>query len=390
MMTIEAAKKMVRNQVELYRERLIDISHAIHDHPEVGFQERYAADLLVSTLTENGFTAEKGCCGVPTAFRAKKGRGKVAFAICAEYDALPEIGHACGHNIIAAAAVGAGLALLPLLDELDIELIIMGTPAEEGGGGKITLLERGGFAEVSAAMMVHPWSSATDRTDFTCLAVSNFEVRFTGKQAHASANPERGVNAADAMCIAQVAIGLLRQHFHLGEQVHGIVTNGGEAANIIPGHTTGHFMVRARTIEELTDLELRIRRCFEAGALATGSQLEITSLSPVYSQFHFDEDMARVYRANAEALGRVFDDDPSTAPSFSTDMANVSLAVPSIHPLIGISSLPALNHQPGFTEASSSKLADKAILDGATAMAWTIVDLSLDSTWRESHQRRRQ
>ncbi len=390
MITATTAKDVASHQVEQYSKKLIDISHSIHDHPELGFQERYAAELLEATLTENGFTVEEGCCGIPTAFRARMGQGKVAFAVCAEYDALPEVGHACGHNIIAATAVGTGIALAPLLDELDIELLIIGTPAEEGGGGKITMLDRGGFAGVSAAMMVHPWSSATDRTDFTCLAVSNFEVVFSGKQAHASANPEEGINAGDALCIAQVAIGLLRQHLRPGEQVHGIVTNGGEAPNIIPGHASGHFMIRARTIEELTNLEIRIHRCFEAGAVATGSQLEIAKLSPNYSQFKVDEEMARVYRANAEALGRVFDDDPTTAPSFSTDMANVSLALPSIHPLMGISSLPALNHQPGFTEASSSKLADKAVLDGAKAMAWTIIDLSLDPEWRVSHALRDQ
>jgi amidohydrolase len=299
-------------------------------------------------------------------------------AVCAEYDALPEIGHACGHNIIAATAVGAGLALADVAGDLGLTVRVLGTPAEEGGGGKVLMLERGAFAAVHAAMMVHPWSS--EHLSATCLAVAHFEVTFTGKEAHASAAPWKGVNAQDALTVAQVAIGLLRQQLPPGDQVHGVVVESTHAANIIPASVTARYMVRSLTMQGLTALRPRVEACFEAGARATGCALDYEELAPVYSHMEADRDLQSAYRINAESLGRRFeaDDARTPPPTLSTDMANVSLAVPTIHPLIRIETGGALNHQPEFAAASVTASADAAVRDGAVALAWTAIDAATD------------
>jgi amidohydrolase len=304
-------------------------------------------------------------------------------AVCAEYDALPAVGHACGHNIIAATAVGAGLALAAVADQVGLQVRILGTPAEEGGGGKVLMLDRGAFEGVHAAMMVHPWP--VERLTGACLAVSHFDVHFAGKEAHASAAPWEGVNALDAMTISQVALGLLRQQLPPGDQVHGTITEGGLAANVIPASITGRFMARSRTIEGLGALEPRLRACFEAGALATGCTVTYQELSPVYSHMESDADLLGAYRINAEALGRRFDADDADAPlpTFSTDMANVSLAVPTIHPLIGIETHGAVNHQHDFAAACVTASADAAVRDGALALAWTAIDAATDPALRQ-------
>ena len=244
------------------------LSEQIHDHPELCFEETYAAERVAETLAAGGFAVETGAYELPTAFEAKAGSGPLSIVICAEYDALPGIGHACGHNLIAASAVGAGLALAGLADDLGLTVTVLGTPAEEGGGGKVFLLERGAFNDAHAAMMVHPWPE--DLLEATCLAVDHMAIRYEGRDAHASASPEKGINAGDAFVVAQVAIGLIRQHLPPGNQVHGIVNKGGDAANIVPKEATGTWMIRARTIEDLAALRPRIEHCFEAGALATG------------------------------------------------------------------------------------------------------------------------
>ncbi|HKH88493.1 MAG TPA: M20 family metallopeptidase [Acidimicrobiales bacterium] len=360
---------------------LVDLSHRIHGTPELGFEEESASTWCAEQLADAGLSVQMGICDLPTAFVASAGSGPFVLAICAEYDALPGIGHACGHNVIASAAVGAGRALAPLADDLGITVRVLGTPAEEGGGGKVLMMERGGFDGVHAAMMVHPAPGELDR--MPCLAVEHFDVVYHGKEAHASAFPERGINAADALTVAQVAIGLLRQHADYGDQVHGIVTLGGAAPNIVPALTQAKYYVRARTLAALETWSPRVRRCFEAGALATGTTLEFLPQGPTYSEFHTDEAMADLYRANASALGRVFPPPGNRTMSGSTDMANVSLAIPAIHPMLGLDSLPAVNHQPEFAAAAGGPVADQAVLDGATAMAWTVIDLALSSSERE-------
>jgi amidohydrolase len=351
---------------------LVELSHRIHAHPELAFEEEKAAAWCAEMLEAAGLAVERGICDLPTAFSASAGSGPLTVAICAEYDALPGIGHACGHNVIAATAVGAGIALAPLADDLGITVRVLGTPAEEGGGGKILMMERGAFDGVHAAMMVHP--SPLEQERMNCLAVEHLGLVYTGKEAHASAFPELGVNAADALTVAQVAIGLLRQHATTGDQVHGIVTHGGEAPNIVPARTTAEYYARARTLGRLDEWKPRVHRCFEAGAVATGCTLEIEPRGPAYSEMRPDETMVRAYRANAEAIGRTFPEVPWSGGS--TDMANVSLRFPTIHPMLGLDSLPAVNHQPEFTAACVTPTADRAVRDGALAMAWTAVDLA--------------
>jgi amidohydrolase len=375
----EKRKVAAEKIIDRAREQLIDLSHRLHAHPELAFDEVRSSTWVAELLASGGLDVELGICDLPTAFAARAGHGPLHIGICAEYDALPDIGHACGHNVIAAAAVGAGLALAELADELGLRVTVFGTPAEEGGGGKILMLQRGAFDGVHAAMMVHP--SPIEQDSMRCLAVSHVDVHFHGKAAHASAYPDQGINAADAITIAQTAIGLLRQHIRPTDRIHGIVTKGGEAPNIVPAHTVSKWYIRAKTVAELGALEPRVQRCFEAGATATGCRLEIAPQSPVYSEMETDAELVHLYRINAEALGRTFPDIPvdlQERHAGSTDMANVSLAIPTIHPMLGLDSLPAVNHQPEFAAYCVTPIADQALTDGATAMAWTAIDAASD------------
>ena len=369
-------KTAAHARLDAVRPHLIALSHRIHAHPEIGFEEERASTWLAETLTDAGFAVTPGICDLSTAFMARAGSGPLHLAICAEYDCLPGIGHACGHNIIAAMAAGAGIAAAEVADDVGLTVHVIGTPAEEmGGGGKILLLERGAFAGMHAAMMVHP--SPTDNVTPVSLANSYFEVRYTGKEAHAAAFPERGINAADALTIAQVALGLLRQHIRVTDRIHGIITKGGDAPNIIPAHTAAKYAVRAQTVDDLEAIRTKVLRCFEAGAVATGATLDIGGQRHPYAQLRHDPDIAAAYRRNAEALGRVFPDPTAPSrPGGSTDMGNVSLALPSIHPMIGIDSLPATNHQPEFAAHCVTPGADQALVHGALAMAWTAIDLA--------------
>jgi len=254
---------------------------------------------------------------------------------------------------------------------------VFGTPAEEGGGGKILMLERGAFEDEHAAMMIHP--SPMDTLEPMMIAVDQWNVSYTGKSAHAAAAPQQGINAADALTVAQVAIGLLRQQMRPTDRVHGIVTDGGDAPNIIPEHTGARYSVRARTLEHLDKISEQVRRCFEAGATATGATLDITTGKP-YAQMEHDHGMVETYRHNAEALGRTFVDvgGRKDLSGGSTDMGNISLVMPTIHPMVGIDSLPAVNHQPEFAAHCITEAADRAVYDGALAMAWTAIDLARD------------
>jgi amidohydrolase len=249
--------------------------------------------------------------------------------------------------------------------------------------GKILMLERGGFAGIHAAMMVHP--APFDMLKAKIIAASMFDVHCTGKESHASAFPELGINAADALTIAQTAIGLLRQHIRSTDRIHGIVTNGGSAPNVVPAHTSARYLIRSETLDQLADLRPKVYRCFEAGGLATGAKVEITGGDKPYAEMHHDADMAVFYRANSEALGRPFPNlgEWETRPTGSTDMGNVSRAMPSIHPMIGINSLPAVNHQPEFTAHCVTADADKAMIAGALAMAWTCIDMAANAGVRE-------
>jgi amidohydrolase len=378
------AKDAVQDAVAGYAQTAIGLSRALHADPEIAWQEVRSSARVASALADGGFAVEAPYCGMPTAFRASYGQGPLRIALCAEYDALPGIGHACGHNLIASIAVTAARALAPLADDLGITLVVLGTPAEEGGGGKVAMIDAGAFDDVHAAMMVHP--GPVDVIRANPYAVSHLRIAYTGEAAHAAAYPELGRNAADAFTIAQVAIGLLRQQLPATARVHGVVTNGGAAPNIIPEATQGRWYIRASTTEGLDALEPRVRRCFEAGGLATGCEVSIEHESPRYAEFRTDAGLSASYERNAITVGRVFTDPADHAASMaraSTDMGNVSQVVPAIHPYVGIGSLPAVNHQAGFTAHTIRPEAERALLDSATALAWTVVDAATDPALRE-------
>ncbi|WP_338692989.1 M20 family metallopeptidase [Streptomyces sp. Q6] len=373
---MSALKQAARNAVDRHAEELVGLSRRLHADPETAWEEHRAAAAVPDLLDRAGFDVTSAYLGLDTAFVARFGSGPVRIALCAEYDALPGLGHACGHNLIAASSVGAALGLAAVADDAGLTVEVYGTPAEEGGGGKIEMLERGAFAGVDLAMMVHP--APVDVAEARPFAVSHSKVSYTGRSAHAAAYPEAGVNAADAFTVAQVAIGLLRQHLPSSARVHGIVTHAGDAPNAVPERSTGRWYVRAETLAELAELEPRVVRAFEAGALATGCDLRIEPESRPYAEFRNDETALGHYRANALSLGREFAP-PGQAARMnraSTDMGNVSQVVPAIHPYIGIGSLPATNHQREFAAYCVGGTAERALLDGATALAWTGVDRS--------------
>lgn len=375
----ETLRSKVTEAVDRHYHRAFDLNHAIHSRPELAFEEHYASSILKSAVEDAGFAVESHAAGLETAFVGYAGDGDLHIGICAEYDALPAVGHACGHNVIASSAYLASVALVDVLDDLGVSLRILGTPAEEGGGGKIIMLESGSFTGLHASMMIHPAPLESDR--MPCVAAKHLNVTYRGKEAHASGFPQLGVNALDAMTIAQVSIGLVRQHIYSHDQVHGIITKGGDAPNVIPALVEGTFIIRSETLASLANLEPKILRCFEAGSVATGAFVEIDVPSPPYSEFITDEVLATLYRSHAEGLGRSF---PSLDGQIraSTDMANISLELPTIHPLVGIDSLPAVNHQPEFTKAAGSASADRAMREGALSMALTIIDLALDQDLR--------
>ncbi|MGH8976370.1 MAG: M20 family metallopeptidase [Acidimicrobiia bacterium] len=374
-------KSASRAVVDAARDDLVALSHRIHAHPEIKWEEVRSSAWVAEALAERGFEVEKGICELPTAFAARAGSGPLHVAVCAEYDALPEIGHACGHNVIAATAVGAALALAEVADDAGLTVTVVGTPAEEGGGGKILLLDRGAFAGVHLAMMTHP--APMDMAAWPMVAAQQFRICYFGKEAHAAAYPELGINALDALTVAQVGIGLLRQHVHHLDKVHGIITHGGDAPNVVPARTEAEFMVRGRDLAAFAVMRDKVMRCFEAGALATGATLEVTPRHEPYAEMHHDPDLVAAYRRNAEALGRTFEEPSGTrSGAGSTDMGNVSLLLPTIHPAIGIDSLPAVNHQPEFAAHCATEAADRALYDGAVALAWTAIDAATDEPLR--------
>ncbi len=332
LLTAMEPKEEARQAITQARPSLLALSRSIHAQPELGFQERKACAQITDLLESRGLPVQRQVGGLETAFAARIGNGPLRVVICAEYDALPGVGHACGHNLI-------------------------------------------------AAMMVHP--GPVDVLTPPIIALSWFDVAYTGKEAHASAFPELGVNAADALTVAQTSIGLLRQHLRPTDRVHGITIKGGDAPNIIPAHTEATYMVRAQTIGDLQGLQKKVERCFEAGAVATGATVEIRPRQDAYANMLHDTDMAEAYRRNAESLGRIFPDDGRAKAAASTDMGNVSQVIPSIHPIIGIDSYPVVNHQPEFAAACVTPRADQALIDGSVAMAWTVIDLA-------THERLRQ
>lgn len=371
--------QQVAAEVRRRETALLGLSQTIHEYAENAWEEQRSARCLMEWLSDEGFAVTSEVAGLPTAFVAtREGVGpKVAFV--AEYDALPGLGHACGHNIIAAAACGAAAALASVAPDLTVSVI--GTPAEEGGGGKVYLLDAGVFDGYALASMIHP--GPTNSLYAFPYAVAHLEIAFTGQGAHAAAYPQLGRNAADAFTIAQVAVGLLRQQLPDSVRVHGIVTEAGTAANAIPERAVGHWYVRALSLADLEPLVERVLDCFRAGALATGCELSLRETSPRYAEFRNDEPMAQAFAANAAALGRTMDRDRSGMNTASTDMGNVSHRVRAIHPYLAIDT-DAVNHQAAFADAAVGESADRAVLDGAVLLAQTTFDIASTFTGNDS------
>ncbi|MBF6326296.1 M20 family metallopeptidase [Nocardia cyriacigeorgica] len=365
------------------RDELIGLSHSIHAEPELAFAETRSVAKVIEPLAARGFEIETGVADLPTAFRARYGSGELTVGLCAEYDALPEIGHACGHNIIAASTAGAALGLAEVADALGITVVVLGTPAEESGGGKILMLERGVFDDIAMAMMAHP--GPYDIVGARSLALADLSVVFHGREAHASAAPEQGRNAGDAVTVAQVAIGLLRQHLRPGQQLHGIVGDGGVAPNIVPGRAELLYYLRAADSASLGELMRRASDCFEAGALATGCTHDIRTLAPTYTELTPDPALLSAYREQIAGLGRtpIAPELEAQRPLGSTDMGNVTNVIPGIHPVIGIDADGAVTHQPGFAAASVNASADRAVIDAATALARTAIAVAGDALHRD-------
>jgi amidohydrolase len=381
---IDELKTRVCAEVDRLADRLIDASHQIHAHPELNYQEVFAHDLLTNILDDLGHAPVRHAYGVDTAFEASVGSAGPEIAVLCEYDALPGIGHACGHNVIATAGLGAGLAAAVLADEAGGRVRIMGTPAEEGGGGKILMARQGAFDGLAAAMMVHPADADLIRMD--CIAVQEMYIDYHGKAAHAAAAPQEGRNALDAAVLGYMNVAALRQHILPSERIHGIFDKAGDKANIVPAETSMTWMVRSPTISSLQPLKDRVLACLEASAAATGCTCSTRWQGVTYADMIDNGPMVASYVANAARLGRTVQDPRAIGHPVvgSTDMGNISYLVPSIHPMIKVAEEGVPIHTQAFAEWARSESGDLAVLDGAKAMAMTVIDLWASSAVRES------
>ncbi|MFZ3598877.1 amidohydrolase [Streptomyces sp. BH104] len=382
------AKHRAEAEVVRRRPQLLELSHALHADPELSWQEHRSAARVARVLEDAGFAVEVGAYGVETAIEAVYGTGDLTVAICAEYDALPGIGHACGHNVIAAAGVGAALALAPVADEAGLRIKLLGTPAEEHGGGKVPMLVAGAWEDVDVSMMVHGMTGGDRPADaFRSTAVDRFEVTFSGRTAHAAAAPQQGVNAGAAATLSLTAIGLLRQHLPSDTNLNAFVSLGGEATNIIPDRATVQVEIRAYELDAWRDMKKRVLACFEGSAISTGCTWDWAPTEHPYAPMSPDVTLCALWDDNLTARGRSIEGVPS-AGGGSTDMGNVSQVVPSIHPMIAFLGEESVPHNPDFAAAAATPAADDAVVDGAVALAWTALDVALDDELRAEFRRR--
>ena len=380
-------KEDITRFVDDHADTLLGVSREIHAHPELAFEEVRASTLLADTAERFGMRIERGVYGLDTAFEGHSGaQDGPNVAVLAEYDALPGIGHACGHNIIATAALGAALALDHVRDHLPGRVTFLGTPAEEKGGGKEVMARAGAFEGVDAALMVHP--AGVNLATMPCICVAEVEAIYHGKSAHASAMPHRGLNALDGLLLAYQAISNLRQHIRATERIHGIVTDGGQAPNIVPERAAGDFYVRAKDEEALAQLKPRVQACFEAGARGSGCEVEVLWADVDYLDLNTNEPLADRFQQHAEGLGRTFEPlDRQRFGSGSTDMGNVSHRVPSIHPILAAAPPHVVIHNPEFAKWAASEMGDRAALDGAKALALTAADYLTEGGLRSAAAR---
>ena len=365
--------------VDRVADELVATSRFLHQHPELAYEEREAAQRLTALLKGRGFEVTEGAGGLPTAFLARAGveRPSATIAFLAEYDALPSLGHACGHNLIAAGSIGAALALEPFLTRLGGQVQVIGCPAEERGGGKIALVKAGLFAGVDAALLVHP----SNRNEiFKCaLAMRALQVEFFGKSSHAAAAPHLGINALDAVLLSFTNLNALRQQLRGDARIHGIITEGGRAPNIIPDYAAARFYIRALDLDYLHDLHRRVVACLEAAAQATGARVVIHDEGEEYHPMRFNRALGRLFQTNLEALGEQVEQTPEDQELGSTDVGNVSQVVPTIQPTIALTGRPeVVCHTVAFAEAAGGPAGDRALLLAAKALAMTAVDLFAD------------
>ncbi len=373
-LNVDEIKQRIADEVKRLHPRLVSMSHTLHDNPEILFQEHIASELLTNELDEQGFEVERGVAGLDTAFVATYGKGEPVVGFLAEYDALPKIGHACGHNLIATWSVGAAIAMRRALPEFEGTIKVIGTPGEEGGGGKVILANADVFDGLSAAIMMHPRD--TTYLDRGSLARTVFDIEFFGKSAHASSSPERGINALDAMLQVFFSINAFRQQMPPNSRIHGVISHGGEAPNVIPDYTAARFLVRAKEQEHLEQLRQRFRAIVEAAALATGCRTEIhEGLS--YQARVCNSALVETFGENLAALGITADVPPADGGVGSSDIGNVSRIVPTIHPYLQICDPGVGGHTPEFAEAAATERADELTATGATVLAWTAADVLL-------------
>jgi amidohydrolase len=380
-------KDEIVTAVDRLSNTLIATSRFLYLHPELAYEERESAQHLISALKTHDFEVIEGAGELPTAFVAKAAveHPSATIAFLAEYDALPSLGHACGHNLIAASSVGAALALQPFLSALGGQVLVVGCPAEEKGGGKIALVKAGVFANVDAALLVHP----SNRTEIFkgALAMRALRVEFFGKASHAAAAPHLGINALDAVVLAFTHLNALRQQLRDDARIHGIITDGGRAPNIIPDYAAARFCIRALDLDYLHDLRRRVVACFEAAAQATGATVAIHEEGEEYHPMQCNRALGALFRANLEALGEPVEQTPENEETGSTDVGNVSQVVPTIHPTIALTNhVDVVCHSAAFAEAAGGPPGDRAILLAAKALAMTAVDLFTDATVRRQVQ----
>ena len=371
--------------VQRMADDLVALSHDIHDHPELGYEEHHAAATVASLLSKHGHDPEVGAYGLPTAVRARAGSGRPRVAILAEYDALPGIGHACGHNVICSTAVGAFLAAAEVVGDLDGSVELIGTPAEEGGGGKELIAQAGGFDEVDAVVMLHP--SSFEAAEHPWIGVRTVDITYTGVSAHASAMPFMGRNALDAAVTAYNSMSQLRQHMLPTDRIHGIITDGGQKPNIVPERAALTFYLRSAQPETLAVLVQRATDIFEAAAASTGTTVELGwDPTPVYLPVRNNHALAARWASNAATTGRrplPIGIIPEQLTG-STDLGNVSVRVPSIHPTLAIAPPGVTIHSPEFTAHARSEAADRGVIDGAIGLALTALDYLGDADLRDA------
>ncbi len=378
-MDVDALKQAVCDRVDALAPALVEASRAIHAHPELNYEERYAHQLLTDLLETNGVAPVRSAYGIETAFDAAVGSSGPTIAVLCEYDALPGLGHACGHNIIATAGLGAGLAAAAVAEQAGGRLRIMGTPAEEGGGGKVKMARAGAFDGIDAAMMVHPADADLIRMD--CIAIQELEVEYHGKAAHAAAAPWEGVNALDAAVLGYMNVATLRQHIRPNERIHGIFTKAGDKPNIVPSEAAMDWYIRSGTIASLQPLKERVFTSLQAAATACGCSMDHAWVGETYAEMLDNQAMVRSYVENAARIGRTVQDPAAIGRRVvgSTDMGNVSYLVPSIHPMIKVAPDGVPIHSVDFAAFAGSDEGDRAVIDGAKAMAMTVVDLWTDA-----------